>query len=117
MLTKSNDTRPTLKDIDGTVLGKVQLMSIKLVDDFDEDPEQMHTFIEEGMHDEDPWTFAMGLMRGIEKDWPGHEWAIVGNWRARYLRWAHTMRSWITAPHTPEDYLATFDEYKKGDLT
>lgn len=113
MLTKSNSKRPTLKDIDGTVPGKVQLMSVKLVDDMFDEPELMATPIYEGDHDKDPWTFAMGLMRGIEQDWPDHEWAIVGNWRARYLRWAHTMPSFLPGPHTPEDYLATFDEYKK----
>lgn len=112
MIAKTGHERPTLADIDGTVKGKAVLMSIKLVDEFDEDPEQMHTLITEGEYDEDPWTFAMGLMRGIEKDWPDHEWAIVGNWRARYLRWAHTMPSYVTGPHTPEEYLATFDQYK-----
>jgi hypothetical protein len=110
MLTKTGHARPRLADIDGTVKGRVQLMSIKLVDEL-EDPEQMHTPITEGDHDEDPWTFAMGLMRGIEMDWPDHEWAIVGNWRARYLRWATTLVQWLPdADTSPVAYLATFDK-------
>lgn len=107
MLTKG---RPALADIDGTVPGKAMLMSIKLVDSLDgEDPEQMHTFFEEKEGDPDPWTFALGLKAGIEDDWPDHEWAIVANWRARYLRWAYTMPAFLPGPHTPEEYLATFD--------
>jgi hypothetical protein len=108
MLTRTGRERPTLADVDGTVKGKVQLMSVKLVDGLSHDTEHMCTYIEEGEYDEDPWTFAMGLMRGIEKDWPDHEWAIVGNWRARYLRWAATMPAFLPGPHTPEAYLATF---------
>jgi hypothetical protein len=105
MLTRTGHEKPTLADVDGTVKGKVQLMSIRLREN---NPEQYATYIEEGMYDDDPWTFAVGLMRGIEMDWPDHEWAIVGNWRARYLRWAATMPSFLPGPHTPEAYLATF---------
>lgn len=109
MITRSND-RPTLKDIDGSVKGRVMLMSIKIVDPFTEEPEPLYEFIEEGDHDEDPWTFALGLQRGIEKDWSDREWSIVGNWRARYLRWAYTLERYIPGPHTPEEYIATFEE-------
>jgi hypothetical protein len=106
--------RPLLKDVDGTVKGAVMLMSIRVVDPFTDDPQQLHEYIAEGDHDEDPWTFALGFREGIKKDWPGHEWAIVGNWRARYLRWAHTM-AWTLGEGTysPEEYIETFEKRKR----
>lgn len=105
MITKTGD-KPTLADVDGTVPGKAMLMSVRLDED---NPGQMCTIFEEGPDDPvDPWTRAEGLMRGIEADWPEHEWAIVGNWRAKYLRWAHTMPAFLPGPHTPQEYLEAF---------
>lgn len=110
MLTKTGHKRPTLADVDGTVPGKAMLMSVKLDED---EPGQMCTiFVEEPDAPADPWTWAEGLMRGIEDDWPDHEWAIVGNWRARYLRWAYTMQSVIPGEHTPDEYVAMFKEHR-----
>lgn len=109
MITKAND-RPKLSDIDGTVKGRVMLVSIKIVDPFHEDPEPLYEDIAEGDHDEDPWTFALGLQRGIERDWPGREWSIVGNWRARYLRWVQQMQHTFPGEHTPADYLDLYKE-------
>lgn len=86
--------KPTLADVDGSVPGKVQLVAIKLVDGFGEDPKMTHTYFEEdGNSDRDPWLMAEGLKRGIEDDWPEHHWAIVGNWRARYLKWVRYQKA------------------------
>lgn len=84
--------KPTLTDVDGTVLGRVQLMSIRLVDPYDGTPQMMHEYIEEADDRPNPWAFAEGLKRGIEADWPDHHWAIVGNWRARYLMWVQRQK-------------------------
>lgn len=79
--------KPSLADVNGTALGKVQLLSIKLVDEIDGGPQMMHMYFEEADDRPDPWRSAEGLKRSIEGDWPDHHWAIVGNWRARYLAW------------------------------
>lgn len=105
--------KPSLAEVDAREPGKVQLISIKLVDGFDEDPQQMYTLIEEGEDIErDPWLMAEGLMRSMEDDWPDHYWAIVGNWRAHYLRWRRFQRRMGPLREddwSPESYLATFE--------
>lgn len=112
MITKTGD-KPTLADVDGTVPGRAVLMSIKVVDTLDEDPEQMHTDLVETEGQPDPWTWALGLMRSMEDDWPVHEWAIVGNWRARYLRWKVMMP--IPGEHSPEEYVALWEKERSRD--
>jgi hypothetical protein len=114
MITRTND-QPTLEAIDGRVLGRVMLMSIRIVDPAYEEPEPLYEDITEGDHDEDPWTFALGLQRGIERDFPDREWAIVGNWRARYLRWVHQMNL-MPGPgeYPPQEYLALWKK-ERGD--
>lgn len=109
MITKTGD-KPTLADVDGSVKGRAVLMSIKVGDTLDEDPEQMHTDLVEDEKHDDPWGWALILMRSMEDDWPDHEWAIVGNWRARYLRWVQQMLTVIPGGgHTPEQYLESFE--------
>lgn len=105
MITKTGD-KPTLADVDGTVPGRAMLLCIRL----DEDrPDQMYNLFEETPDaPADPWTFAEGLMRSIEGDFPEHEWAIVGNWRAKYLRWELQMKRTIPGEFTPQEYLETF---------
>lgn len=39
--------KPTLADVDGTAPGRVQLVSIKLVDPWESDPQVRHEYIEE----------------------------------------------------------------------
>jgi hypothetical protein len=105
--------KPTLADVDGTTLGKVQLVSLKLVEGFGESPELMHTYFEEGAGRVDPWLQAEGLKRGIEDDWPEHYWAIVGNWRAMYLAWVRRMRGLgflSEEDWSPSAYLETFSK-------
>ena len=104
--------KPSLKDVDGTEPGKVQLMSIKLVDGSDSEAGQMRSYSEEGDAEVDPWTLAEGLKRSVEGDWPEHYWAIVGNWRAHYLKWARTMKTmgvdFGEDALSPQEYLDTF---------
>lgn len=72
----------------------------------------MHNYFEEAEGKSDPWSMAVGLKRSIEGDWPDHHWAIVGNWRARYLRWVTQMKemglNFSESDLSPEEYLETF---------
>lgn len=106
MITKTGD-KPTLADIDGTVPGRAVLMSART--DSDNSEPMAETRDEQPGDTYDPWTTLEGLQRSIEADFPDRGWAIVGNWRARYLRWAHTMQFIIPGDHTPQDYLETFE--------
>jgi hypothetical protein len=103
-------SKPTLKDVDGRVPGRVQLVSIRLDED---DPKQMCTFFEEESGKRDPYLRAEGLMRSLEDDWPEHEWAMIGNWRARYLLWAWNMENmgldFGEDALSPQAYLDTFE--------
>lgn len=103
--------KPKLADVDGTVPGKVQLLSVRLVDGLTEDPKLMATYIEEAEDRPNPWLFAEGLKRGLEDDWPEHHWAIVGNWRARYLLWVHRQKGMgflSEEDWSPQAYLDVF---------
>jgi hypothetical protein len=92
-LTKTGDEHPTLADIDGRVPGRVQLVSIALREEVTpKDGSFMHSYFEEEEGQADPYLRAEGLMRSIEDDWPDSEWAIIGNWRARYLRWVRLQK-------------------------
>lgn len=101
--------KPILRDIDGTVPGKVQLVCIRLAEELPRRDDYMHTYFEEKLGDErDPWLRAEGLYESLKKDWPEHEWAIVGNWRARYLVWRRHQQSMgflSEKDWTPQAYL------------
>lgn len=104
--------KPTLVDVDGRELGKVQLVSIKLVEGFDDETQQHYAYFEEEPGKDDPYLRAEGLKLSIEDDWPEHYWAIIGNWRARYLQWVRTLQQRMPflgeEAWTPEAYIATF---------
>jgi hypothetical protein len=84
--------KPTLADVDGTIPGKVQLLAVLLEEDLPNRGGLMNTYVEEADGQPNPWLFAEGLKRGIERDWPDHQWAIVGNWRAHYLMWVQRQK-------------------------
>lgn len=102
--------KPRLKDIDGTEPGKVQLVSITLAEELPKRDGFMHSYFEEGPDDKyDPWLMAEGLHESIKKDFPEHHFAIVGNWRARYLAWNRRMEEIGISEEnrTPQAYLGT----------
>lgn len=96
-------TDPTLADVDGTTPARAALLCIRL-DPYD--PEQMHTIFVEGEGEcTDPWASAERLQSSLASDWPEHVWTIVGNERARFLRWKDGMDQLLGGPNTPQEYL------------
>lgn len=84
---------PRLADIDGRVPGKVVLVSVVLQDELDpRKGDFQHAYFEEGEDKADPYLRAEGLKLSLENDWPDHEWVIVGNHRAQYLRWVRLQK-------------------------
>lgn len=104
--------KPRLADIDGRVPGKVVLVSVKLQDELDvRKGDFQHAYFEEGEDKADPYLRAEGLKLSLEDDWPQHEWAVVGNWRARYLQWARRQQELGFLPEeawSPQAYLDLF---------
>lgn len=103
---------PTLADVDGREPGKVQLLAAPLVEDMPKRGGMTHAYFEEEEGKRDPWLRAEGLKLSLEGDWPEHHWAIVGNWRARYLKWRRVQQGMGFLPEeawSPEAYV---DLYK-----
>lgn len=97
----------TLKDVDGTVPGRAALVYVDL-----NDPDSrwglMRTDYLEGDHGcDDPILSCEALHESIKGDWTGHEYTIVANHRAKYLKWRRDMIAVLGEPgrYTPEYYL------------
>ena len=104
--------KPTLADVDGTEPGKVMLVAVRLVPTREQEPVPMYRYFEEGPDDMNPWATAEGVLESIEEAWPKEiHWAIVGNWRARYLAWNWGQRGFIPKDAlSPEAYLKHYTE-------
>ena len=107
--------KPTLKEIDGSIKGYAALVSIDMTEPFDPaDPANslMYSDFTEGESETgyDPYTLAVGLRESLWSNWPGRDWNIFANPRAKYLRWKYDMDALgLGVEHTPKDYLASFD--------
>ena len=86
-----------LKDLDGTVKGLAVLVGIPL-----DDPDgkvYQDRFLEGDWPDRDPITAAERLRAATQDDFPGYEFVIASNERAKYLAWVTKMQ-WMLGDKT-----------------
>lgn len=96
----------TLKDIDGTILGRAVVVGIDMAGPSGDIEPMFTDFVVEGAGGcHDPIQKCQAFQIALEGDWPTHHFAIIANPRAQYLTYARRMREMGMTPNSPREYL------------
>lgn len=94
----------SIADVDGSTPGVAVLVVVNMVD---ENPNpQWSRFVEGERGCADPHLSATRLLNGIRDDFPGCEYTVVVNERARYLMAARRMHGLLGEMYGPAEYVA-----------
>lgn len=75
------------------------------VDQNDVEGTRLYTQFREDQGHENPIRSCQNFQRSLEPDWPGHDWAIIPNDRAKFLMWVERMAAIIGEESSAEDYV------------